>query len=61
MTLQNSDVNAVEEKIGCGQVEELMMQARYEISLAEKMEEWKPWENLVEEPPQHQWTWPPHA
>ncbi|XP_076233979.1 NADH dehydrogenase (ubiquinone) subunit ND-13B [Calliopsis andreniformis] len=57
---QNSSVTTVEEKIGCGQIEELIVQASNELSLAKNMQIWKPWENLVEEPPQHQWTWPPH-
>lgn len=57
---QNPTVEAVEEKIGCGQIEELLIQANNEISLAKDMLKWKPWENLMDEPPAHQWTWPPH-
>ena len=57
---QNKVVAVVEEKINCGQIEELILQAKNELQLAQDMKTWKPWESLIEEPPQHQWTWPPH-
>ncbi|XP_011872269.1 PREDICTED: NADH dehydrogenase [ubiquinone] 1 alpha subcomplex subunit 5 [Vollenhovia emeryi] len=57
---KNESVQAIEDKIGCGQVEELIIQARNEISLAEKMLVWKPWEKLLQEAPSNQWAWPPH-
>jgi len=58
--LQNNDVKSIEDKIGSGQVEELLLQAKGEMRLAEKMAEWKPWEKLIQEAPPNQWTWPPH-
>ncbi|XP_011331367.1 NADH dehydrogenase [ubiquinone] 1 alpha subcomplex subunit 5 isoform X2 [Ooceraea biroi] len=57
---ENNDVQTIENKIACGQVEELLLQAKSEMRLAEKMLEWKPWEKLMQEAPPNQWTWPPH-
>ncbi|THK33017.1 NADH dehydrogenase [ubiquinone] 1 alpha subcomplex subunit 5 [Diachasma alloeum] len=57
--ISTEDIATVEEKIGCGQVEELIVQAENELLLARKMSVWKPWEPLVAEAPEHQWTWPP--
>jgi NADH dehydrogenase (ubiquinone) 1 alpha subcomplex subunit 5 len=58
--LQTANVKSIEDKIGCGQIEELILQAKNEMRLAEKMIEWKPWEKLMQEAPSNQWTWPPH-
>lgn len=54
------NVSTIEEKIGCGQFEEVLVQAQNELSLTKKMLEWKPWEKLMQEAPANQWTWPPH-
>lgn len=40
----NEDPAAIEAKIGSGQIEELVAQAKDELGLIPKMKEWKPWE-----------------
>ncbi|KAH8302222.1 hypothetical protein KR044_004184, partial [Drosophila immigrans] len=56
---QNKDITALEKAVGCGQVEELIVQAENELILARKMLGWKPWEKLVQPVPAKQWDWPP--
>ncbi|RMZ96026.1 NADH dehydrogenase [ubiquinone] 1 alpha subcomplex subunit 5 [Brachionus plicatilis] len=48
----------LEKKIDCGQIEEVIKQAEYELVLSRKMLEWKPWEPLIAKPPKDQWKWP---
>ena len=55
----STDLQELEKKIGCGQIEEIMIQAKNELTLARKTLEWKSWEPLVAEPPSpNQWKWP---
>lgn len=57
--LQTTDVFEIEKKIGCGQVEELIVQAENELVLSRKFLSWKPWEPLQRKAPVRQWDWPP--
>ena len=54
-----NDWKKVEQEINCGQIEELIIQAENELSLARNMMTWKPWEPLVTKPGPEQWKWPP--
>ncbi|WKX89652.1 hypothetical protein Q1695_008922 [Nippostrongylus brasiliensis] len=49
---------ALKEKIGMGQIEEVIEQAEYELEVARAILESKAWEALVEEAPKGQWNWP---
>ncbi|NWU82107.1 NDUA5 dehydrogenase, partial [Onychorhynchus coronatus] len=55
---KETDVQKLQDKLNSGCIEEVILQAESELSLARKMIQWKPWEPLVEEPPSDQWRWP---
>nr|XP_019596266.1 PREDICTED: NADH dehydrogenase [ubiquinone] 1 alpha subcomplex subunit 5-like isoform X2 [Rhinolophus sinicus] len=42
------DVKKLEDQLQGGQIEEVILQAENELSLARKMIQWKSWEPLVE-------------
>lgn len=54
---QNEDVSQIENQIGNGLIEELLIQANDEFELAKKMVEWKAWEELEEKPLEDQWIY----
>merc|ERR1712034_26815 len=49
------NVLALEKKINCGQIEEVIIQAKDELSLVEKMSEWQAWDPLESTAPPGQW------
>ncbi|XP_017876203.1 NADH dehydrogenase [ubiquinone] 1 alpha subcomplex subunit 5 [Ceratina calcarata] len=57
---QSPNVADIEAKIGQGQIEEIIVHAQNELALMKDIVEQKPWENLIEKAPPHQWTWPAH-
>ena len=58
MVKATQDVQELEKKINCGQIEEVMIQAENELSLARMILETRAWEPLQTEPPKNQWKWP---
>lgn len=47
----------IEDKIGCGLIEEVVLQANDEHELANKLAEWKCWDDLEEVPLEDQWVY----
>lgn len=58
LSLQEPNREKLEKALNAGQLEEVIKQAEGELTLARKMLDWKPWEPLVQEPPEGQWKWP---
>ncbi|KAL3993793.1 ETC complex I subunit conserved region family protein [Acanthocheilonema viteae] len=55
---EEPDIQKLEEKIGMGQIEEVIIQAKYEILAAKEILKSQAWEPLVEKAPEGQWNWP---
>ncbi|CAG2115334.1 unnamed protein product, partial [Medioppia subpectinata] len=55
---KEKEIPVIEEKIGCGCVEELIVQAENELLLTKRLLDTKAWEPLVAKAPQNQWKWP---
>ncbi|KAM3720147.1 putative NADH dehydrogenase [ubiquinone] 1 alpha subcomplex subunit [Dirofilaria immitis] len=55
---EEPDIQKLEEKIGMGQIEEVILQTKYEILAAKEILKSQAWEPLVEEAPEGQWNWP---
>lgn len=53
---KEENVFKIEKQINCGQIEEVIVQANDELSLAEKVNEWKPWEHSENTAPLGQWS-----
>merc|ERR1712142_282928 len=53
-----ADTVQLEQKINCGQIEEVIKQAESELALSRNMLKWKPWEPLIAQAPANQWKWP---
>lgn len=50
-------VERIEDRIGCGLIEEVVIQADEELALVKKMKEWKVWESLEDKSEEGQWTY----
>ncbi|KNC74952.1 hypothetical protein SARC_12512 [Sphaeroforma arctica JP610] len=48
----------IENEIDCGQIEEIVLQAKAELSLANKMLNWEAWKPNEHKVPPKQWQWP---
>ncbi|CCH43901.1 NADH dehydrogenase [ubiquinone] 1 alpha subcomplex subunit 5 [Wickerhamomyces ciferrii] len=54
---KHEDITKIESEIGNGLIEELIIQANDEFNLAQKLAEWKVWEELEEKPLEDQWVY----
>lgn len=54
---ENEVVAVIEEKIGCGLIEEVIIQAHEELTLAQRLAKDKVWEDLEEKPLDDQWVY----
>lgn len=52
---KNEIREVIEEKVGAGLIEEVLVQAGEELELIKLLSKEKPWENLMEEPLPDQW------
>ncbi|KRZ70382.1 putative NADH dehydrogenase [ubiquinone] 1 alpha subcomplex subunit 5 [Trichinella papuae] len=52
------DISKIEKSIGLGQIEEIILQAEYELKLVRTMLKYKPWEPLTANASENQWKWP---
>ncbi|CAD6191956.1 unnamed protein product [Caenorhabditis auriculariae] len=53
-----TNIERLEQKIGMGQIEEVIEQAEYELEATRAVLDSKAWEPLVEAAPKGQWAWP---
>ncbi|XP_014238997.1 probable NADH dehydrogenase [ubiquinone] 1 alpha subcomplex subunit 5 [Trichogramma pretiosum] len=49
----------IEDKIGCGQIEELLIQADNELKLLRDTMQWQSWKSPTNLNIENQWSWPP--
>lgn len=56
--LEEKDVGKLERRINSGMIEEVIVQAKYELDLARRLVEIRPWEPLIALPTPSQWKWP---
>ncbi|KAI0982878.1 hypothetical protein GJ496_011561 [Pomphorhynchus laevis] len=58
LTESEPDILKLEQKIGCGEIEEVFIQAKNEFTLAQFLLKEKVWEPLKNDVPKDQWKWP---
>ncbi|CAG2175569.1 unnamed protein product [Oppiella nova] len=55
---KEKEAEVIEQKIGCGVIEELIVQAESELLLSHRILDTKAWQPLQTNPPPNQWKWP---